>query len=234
MKMKMNKYQYKQNPNLQDRINEARWRKTGIYLYYGLSREQIIQIEKDGYYNFPSSFKTGFGIHHYKDGISQEISSEEYLMDDFIRETKDGVKHFSVPLTEKYTVYSCFALPNSPLARFAGLIVKAKNNQDNSENLLWTIITFDKDLLDKDLLLKKSIQLEYFNSLLARDLNYLMSREFIDVQVEDAIASNIPTTEELVQRTRKEFTEIFETSNLANKSGEEILKEIDKDTNGIK
>lgn len=151
-------------------------------------------------------------------------------MDTFIRETKDGVKHFSVPLTEKYTVYSCFALPNAPFPRFAGLIIKAKNNYDNSENLLWTIITFDKDLLNKDLLLKKTIQLESFNSLLARDLNYLTSRKYTDRQIENAIASNIPTREELLERTRKEFTEIFETSNLANRSAEEILKEIDKDT----
>lgn len=40
---------YKENPTLQDRFVEAMWHKTHKYLSYGLTRDQMIQIEKDGY-----------------------------------------------------------------------------------------------------------------------------------------------------------------------------------------
>lgn len=44
-----NKGNYKESPAAQDRIFEAMWRKTGVYTYFGLNREQMIQIEKEGY-----------------------------------------------------------------------------------------------------------------------------------------------------------------------------------------
>lgn len=43
------KGKYKQNPTDQDRIFEAMWAKTHKYLSYGLTRDQMIQIEKEGY-----------------------------------------------------------------------------------------------------------------------------------------------------------------------------------------
>lgn len=40
---------YKENPTPKDRIFEGVWYKTHKYLYYGLTRDQMIQIEKEGY-----------------------------------------------------------------------------------------------------------------------------------------------------------------------------------------
>lgn len=40
---------YKENPTPQDKIFESKLRKTGKYSYFGLSRDQMIQIEKEGY-----------------------------------------------------------------------------------------------------------------------------------------------------------------------------------------
>lgn len=40
---------YKENLTGQDRIFEAKWRKTLKYSYFGLTRNQMMQIEKYGY-----------------------------------------------------------------------------------------------------------------------------------------------------------------------------------------
>lgn len=43
------KEKYNQSPTDQDRIFEANWYKTHKYLSYGLTRDQMIQVEKEGY-----------------------------------------------------------------------------------------------------------------------------------------------------------------------------------------
>lgn len=47
--MLQKKGKYKQKPTDQDRIFETKWYKTHKYLSYGLTRDQMIQVEKEGY-----------------------------------------------------------------------------------------------------------------------------------------------------------------------------------------
>lgn len=106
----------------------------------------------------------------------------------FIKTTKDGVKHFSVPLTDKYEAYSCFALPNSLNLRaryIAGLLVKVKNKkEDTVDPFLFVLFTFDRENLDENLLLKDGFYLELFNKLLEENLLYLTSEKFTDERIE--------------------------------------------------
>lgn len=105
----------------------------------------------------------------------------------FIKPTKDGVKHFSLPLTDKYEAYSCFAFPNALNlgARYiAGLLVKVKNKEDNIDHFLFRLFTFDRENLDQNLLLRNKFVLELINKLLEENLLYLTSEEFTDESIE--------------------------------------------------
>lgn len=41
---------YKENPTDLDRIFEAKWRKTGVYTYFGMNREQMVQMQKKDFF----------------------------------------------------------------------------------------------------------------------------------------------------------------------------------------
>lgn len=103
----------------------------------------------------------------------------------FIKTTEDGVNHFSVSLTNKYQAYSCFTLPSDPMVPYiAGLVVKVRNKKDNSENFLFTLFTFDRKNLGKDLILKDKFYLDLFNKLLEENLIYLTSEKFTNKRIE--------------------------------------------------
>lgn len=103
----------------------------------------------------------------------------------FITPTKDGVKHFSVSLTDKYEAYTCFALPENPICCYiAALVVKVKNKQKNSDSFLFRVFTFDRKNLDENLFLKDKFQLDLINKLLEEHLLYLTSEKFTDSRIE--------------------------------------------------
>jgi hypothetical protein len=105
----------------------------------------------------------------------------------FLKATEDGVKHFSVPLTDKYEAYSCFALPNSlnlGSKYIAGLVVKVKNKEDTVDAFLFRLFTFDRKNLDENLLLKDGYCLELLNKLLEENLIYFTSEKFTDKRIE--------------------------------------------------
>lgn len=103
----------------------------------------------------------------------------------FITPTKDGVKHFSVPLTDKYDAYTCFALPENPTCCYiAALVVKVKNKQKNSHSFLFRVFTFDRKNLDENLFLKDKFHLDLLNKLLEEHLLYLTSEKFTDSRIE--------------------------------------------------
>lgn len=132
------------------------------------------------------------------------------------------INHFSIPLTKKYTAYSCISLPPCPYPRFAVLVIKVRNNQDNSEYGLYEVNRFS---LSND-------SAEILNSLLNEYIKYLNSKKFTDNEIEKHIQSiterQTRTHAKIIEDTKREFSQIFKTSNLANKSSEEIMKEIDQ------
>lgn len=132
------------------------------------------------------------------------------------------INHFSIPLTKKYTAYSCISLPPCSYPTFAVLVIKVRNKQDNSEYGLYEVNRFS---LSND-------SAEILNSLLNEYIKYLNSKKFTDNEIEKHIQSiterQTRTHAKIIEDTKREFSQIFKTSNLANKSSEEIMKEIDQ------
>lgn len=131
------------------------------------------------------------------------------------------INHFIIPLTKKYTAYSCISLPPSPYPKFAVLVTKVKNNQDNSEHGFYEVTRFSYHN-----------SAESLNNLLNEYAKYLNSKKFTDHEIEKHLESikerQAIAHDQIIEDTKREFSEIFKTSNLANKSAEEIMKEIDQ------
>lgn len=141
------------------------------------------------------------------------------------------IKHFSVPLTKKYTAYSSIVLSPDLYQRFAVLIVKAINHQDNSEHGLYEVIRFCSQSLNKDLSFKDNFVVNKLNSLLDEYKNYFNSKKFTDDEIEKHIhevQERIQLAhEKLIEDSKREFKEIFSSSYLVNTPTEQILKDLD-------
>lgn len=145
--------------------------------------------------------------------------------------SEDKIRHFSIPLTKKYTAYSCIVLPPGPYPMYAVLIIKVRNHEDNSEHGIWELSHFFTGYLNKDLSMKKGFIAKDLNDLLHQSEEYLISKKFTDDEIEKYIRE---IEEEVKHSHRKiiedsmiEFKEIFSSSYLANTPTEKILKDHD-------
>lgn len=144
--------------------------------------------------------------------------------------SENKIRHFSIPLTKKYTAYSCIVLSpdNYSLYRkFSVLVIKVKNHQDNSDHGLCEVIRFRREVLSKDLSFH---DISIVNGLLDEYTNYFNSKKFTDDEVEKSIQEvqrRIEIShEKLIEDSKREFQEIFSESYLANTPTEQILRDL--------
>lgn len=144
---------------------------------------------------------------------------------------KYSINHFSISLTKKYTAYSSIVLPPVAYPRFAVLVIKVKNHEDNSENGLCEVMRFLSESLNKDFSFNDKSLVKNINSFLDKYKNYFNIKKFTDDEIEKyicAIEQKVKHSHrKIIEDSKKEFQEIFRSSYLLNTPIEQILKDLD-------
>lgn len=144
---------------------------------------------------------------------------------------KYSIKHFSIHLTKKYTAYSSIVLPPVAYPRFAVLVIKVKNHEDNSEHGLYEVTRFCNQSLNKDFSFNDNSIVNKLNSFLDEYKNYFNSKKFTDDEIEkdiEEVQERIQLShEKIIEDSKREFQEIFRSSYLLNTPTEQILKDLD-------